>query len=435
MRFIRWLWGHIVLKSSVSWNWVKKIGRKTKEVTLRWVQKGQTVMKKIRGAIWWITQLSLLITVAGSIKWSWIPFLVVLTSVCVFDILWVTARISIPYLVEAVCFFLSPKVGRIMAQTRSGDIIAYWSNTGKTTGRKVNPQTGKMEDGREDYSGFWFKYFGAHWISFDGVYTYPIITEMHENEEKTAGDYTEVGTTARSIFLIGTYRASIIFPTSEGMLLRVKFQVRSETLHCGVALALQCWPRTMLGAVIAVLRDKFGGGKIKDLISVNHEGKIDVANSATQSINDTEVRKILDLLNTGNTGNPSMEVLCGQKIVGLNLMEIDFVHKEDRDKYLAPFLAELEKEKTITDANAAAEKTKIGAKAKKDAAIDEAAAIKELGDATAVASEALMKAFSGDATAVAKFLSLREVAKMEGLKALGGNTIVDLGDSKKGDKQ
>ncbi len=335
------------------------------------------------------------------------------------------ARVMIPRLADENKFFISPKLGRVVARRRSGKIVAFYSNL-VGTGKSANEKSGKIEKKKEVHNGSWFSWsswswwrvFGAHFIGLDDVYTYRIATEATET---TNGELTYAENEASSIFHVGSYPITAIYTSSDGVRFKVKIQLGLETVHAGIALSLPVsWTILVFRAVMAATRDYFGSKTAVEIIGGQFEGTVE-ANDKPELL-----QKILDL-NT-DTGNPALAKVCGQKIVTANF-DIDFADDKTREQFTAPY-------KAILEATAAKEKAKGEANARIENAMGEMKSAEHLalaklreGEAEANIMKALVIACDGDierATRIMEAIKLQQMAGITTLVQGGAKTPISL---------
>jgi hypothetical protein len=276
----------------------------------------------------------------------------------------------IPKLAEKKHFFLSPKLGRIMARKRGGKIIGFLDNL-VGSGKHVNKETGVIENGEVKPCGLFWELFGAHFIVFDSAYKYMLATEA---EEKKDGSLTYKETEVESIFLNGRYSITTLPVTSDGVRLKVKLQINTETLDAAVALSLPIsWTIEIFTSTLGEVRLWFGQRKVEKLIT----GK----KFSTANLDEFEKQVI--------SRNDRL-VGCGQKITKLTIIDIDFADEETKKAYSAPFVASREAQQKLTDAKAFA-----------DAATNNAKGIKEQEGARAETYKSKVESFGGNAIAAA----------------------------------
>ena len=336
--------------------------------------------------------------------------------------LYLTGRVLIPILAEKDTFFSSPKLGRIKARKRGGRIVGFFDNlVGKN--RHVNCRTGKVEEGEINYSGFWWKFFGAYFIGLDEVYKYTIAYEVIADEQEVK--YLEVE--ASSIFIEGSYSVTAIFVTKDGVSLRVSLQLKLTTIDASKALSLQIsWTIPVFKAVLAASRDYFGARNLKDLICAQNEGT-QTANEIEQINSSDFIQHILNL-NVPKIGNISLKDICGQNIDAVNLTDIELVDRKVREAFSAPFIASQEAQKQVKEAEAYANAVVIKSEGDKLAAVNLALVTTLLGNAEAGVYGKKREGLGGDSKATAQVLIAEKQSTMKGLTTLvnGGNSVLSI---------
>jgi hypothetical protein len=180
--------------------------------------------------------------------------------------------------------------------------------------------------------------------------------------------------------------------------------------------------------VLATLRDFFGSQIAADLIATSHEAgvnKIDKTGAKKNVDENSGFAEMVRQLNEDTRkagGNFGLDVLCGQEIESVTIVDIDFADKETEEAFWAPFEAERKGQADLISANYRL-KTST-----KNAAITRR-------EETAVAEtyEKKVAAFGGDSRAAALAI-LAENLKGSGLQVLGGNALVSLEGDKGGVK-
>ncbi len=350
----------------------------------------------------------------------------VLAIVALSGAIYMVGRIQIPIWADKDFLFSSPKLGRIKARRRSGRIVGFLDNlVGK--GQHVNELTGKIEPDEVRPTGFWWRRFGVRFIGLDDVYTYKIAKEATEGMD---GKFTYTEEPASSIYYEGTYPLTILLYTMEGILLRVKLQLKTITVDAAKALSLPVsWTIPLFAAVIAASRDHFGRMSTSDLISAQNEsGAIKIAG---RKIANSGFVKLIRGLNDAKKGNISLADVCGQKIEAVNVVDIDFATDQDRETFLKPYKATQEAQETANKADGEAKALIIRSTAEKDAAINQAAAIKARAEGEAAGHTAKVAAFKGNEVVAGNVIASEQLRQMTNLTVLGVSPSV-LVDSKKG---
>jgi regulator of protease activity HflC (stomatin/prohibitin superfamily) len=342
--------------------------------------------------------------------------------------LYLLGRIFIPILAEKDTFFSSPKLGRIKARRRGGRIVGFYGNLLRK-GKFVNKETGRIETGEQNSKSFFWIIFGAYFIGLDEVYNYIIAVEANEDDK---GQLHYIEKEASSIFLEGSYSLSATFITKDGVRLKVKLLLKLSTVDVTKALSLPIsWTIPVFGAVLGASRDFFGARNIKTLISTQNEGGRGII-----EINGSEyIQKIL-ALNIPQTGNVSLEEMCGQNIDAINIVDIDFADEETKKAFSAPFIAEQLAQGQVKEAEAFANALAIRSNAERLAANNVAAAITAKGNAEADVYGKKCENLGGDAKAAAQVITAEKQSEMENLTTLvngGGSTVtIPINNKKEG---
>jgi hypothetical protein len=322
-------------------------------------------------------------------------------------------RVFIPVLGAKDAFFSTPKLGRVKARGRGGKIVGFFDNIiGKN--KHVNKLTGKIEDGEVLPNNFWWNNFGAHYIGLDEIYRYQIATEAIENENYELKYEIK---DASSIFIEGSYPLTAYFVTKDGVRLKIKLQLKLTTLDVAKALSLPLsWTIPVFATVLASSRDFFGSRTTKMLIATPNEGR----NGNTDSHefrNSDYINQILSL-NEPKIGNVSLEQLCGQRIDAVNIIDIDFVDKETREAFYAPFVAEQKAEKQVMEALAYARTVKIKSEADSLAAENIALAKTKIGTAEADVYAKKHVGLGNDSKATAQVVTAEKQSEMQNITTL-----------------
>jgi hypothetical protein len=338
--------------------------------------------------------------------------------------LYLIGRIKIPELAEKEKFFSSPKLGRIKARKRGNRIIGFFDNlVGK--GKHVNPITGIVEPREILDRGFWWKHFGAVFIWLDDIHEYEIAKEAVEGDN---GELVYTTDTAHSIFVDNILPLTAKLLTADGILLLFRLQIISETVDGSKALSLPVsWTIPEFKAVYATARDFVGARKVVDLITSQNEGGT-IKIYGKEIFNSGFVPLMLNLNNSiPGEGNVSLRDTCGQKIVAVNVVDIDFVNPAEKEAFSTPIIANREAQRKVEDAKAERDAMVAIAEGEKTSAHNKAEAIRKVGAAEASVLKKKAKAIGPGASNV---LTAEAISKMTGLKVLGGNTMVGLNEER-----
>jgi hypothetical protein len=327
--------------------------------------------------------------------------------------LYLCARVYIPELAEKDVFFTSPKLGRIKARRRSGRIICFIDNLyGK--GRHTNKITGKVEDGEILPHGFWWTLFGVRFIGLDQIYTYRIAISADSGIDGTI-HYGEKE--ASSIFLEGSYPVTAILITRDGIRLKVSIQLKLTTLDAAIGLSHpNSWTIIVFADVLGKTRNFFGARNVEEIISSSNDGMaITISSDKIQQLGYEQ--EILGL-NDRKIDKISLAERCGQRIDTVNIIDIDFADEETRRAFSAPFIAKQESQRRIKEAEADAVAIAIRSEAAKNAATNNADAIRAVGGAEAEVYEEKCRSLGGDPHAAAQVLVAEKHSTMTQLGTL-----------------
>jgi hypothetical protein len=318
----------------------------------------------------------------------WVVFLIAL---------YIAGRKYIPGLAEKKRFFLSPKVGRIMARCRSGRIIGFLDNLVGSR-KHTNPETGVIEKDEVPPNGFFWELFGAYFVFFDTAYQYTLAKSAEEKEDGTL-KYEEIE--VESIFLKGMYPITTLPITKDGVRLKVKIQIDTETIDAASALSLPVsWTIKIFTFILGETRTLFGSKSVEDLITKKGFDPTKVDDFETQVI--ARNHRIKD---------------SGQQITGVTIVDIDFADPEIKRAYSAPFVASKEAQQQVANAKAFAE-----------AATNKAKGIREEEKARSATYKSKVASFGGNSLAAAIVIAAENGQGIRTLATGNQSTTVPLGN-------
>jgi hypothetical protein len=281
--------------------------------------------------------LGLILTLSGKV----LSGIIVIQIGLLLPTLHFSARIFLPNLAEAKVLVAGPKIGRIQGIRRGNKFICFIDNIvemydGKNWHVDIN---GVILEGRVtlDHSWFW-RHYGVYPIGLNDIYTYEIVTTAEENQSGKLVFGAPV--TASSIYFHGTYTLISLPFTKDGIRLKATVQIKTRTLNAATALSLpQSWTILVFVGVLATLRDFFGSNIAADLISTSHEAGINKIDrtSGVRAVNENsgfaEMVRQLNIDTSAAGGNYSLEVLCGQFVEAVTMVDIDFADETTEEAF------------------------------------------------------------------------------------------------------
>jgi hypothetical protein len=302
--------------------------------------------------------------------------------------------------IATLALYLLAELDVFLGMVPEGEIIAVMVSDkvkfyiGNIKGFWVNPETGEVSpDSKiippeiESQIPVNILGLGIFWLGvwpFAERYTYEFPRNKYVKKEGST-DYTIEAREDRadSVYFRASYPVVIEADTIEYVPLKLYLLVTTETVNVDQALfkvKSPGWLTALTAAVKATGRDFVGNSTLKAI----NQLKAEVGGSGTGR---SEFQKAIFLLNDNSTGNNSLEVALGQKIISVNFIDYDFSEaKTDPQK------AAMKKFDLAMDADAAVE-----AKRKKDTETDgEENRIRKIGAANAASAQLMTEAVRGN---------------------------------------
>jgi len=316
----------------------------------------------------------------------------------------IIARISFAKLAAAKILFVSPKLGRIVLIERSEGRLKRYIGNLRGFDKHVQESTGHVEDGEEKRPGWdllWHIY-GVRFIGLDTVYEYDIKVDELTYDESGKPVLTRVVKKATSIHYQGYYYQLLkniaVGGNSEvNMLLGLNL----ETVHAGHSLKYKQpdWVETYMGKSASLFRE------IVEAIPLDKINKIAAERNGGPTTTSV-ARLMINTLGTDTEGNPSTTTTVGQRLIGLNIITVDFVKGGIQQAMEQTSL----NEELAKAAVAQAEGLRLVAE-------KNAAAIELVGGAENRVLEGAVKA-AGDGDKLARIERSRSIGKLDGLQVL-----------------
>lgn len=250
-----------------------------------------------------------------------------LIGVCMFVLaMHIIARIMLTVLASKKILFVSPKLGRIVAIERAKGKLSYYIGNLKGYGKHVDRSTGYVVP-EEEYRwwDFLWNVYGVKFIGLDSVHEYDL--EIKDVTTDTTSDkptVTSVVKHAKSIHFQGYYYQELkkvaVGGNSEINLL---IGINLETTHAGHSLKYKDpdWLARVLGQTSSFTRETFAPIPLSEVNIIRAEKD----NSPTMK---SFAKQMIDALNNSVEGNPSLKETVGQMIIGVNIINLDFVKNE-----------------------------------------------------------------------------------------------------------
>jgi len=343
-------------------------------------------------------------------------------------VLYYVAKLIITRMAEQKNFFVTVKMGRIVAIKRAGRIVRYIGNL-LGTGFHINEETGKREPGEAKITSLLWFLFGVRWLGLDEVYTY----NFEILEIDNGGNEKITPATAESIYSTGSYLVTIDHAeTSEGIPIKLVARFNLDTIDAGKSLKFPNWLIIVKDPIKSAMRDFVGSNKIANILKTKYEGEPE----KTTDINDKQLELLKLILNLNNDeGNINLVELVGQHIRSFHITQIIIQDERYKERIQAPANAEKDATVMIITANAIANKRVIEATAELTASQKEAEGITAIGEANNAVLEGRVKALGGnvkDAVNIEKWKGIGGLKELRGTLVIGNSPLIFDNKDKKG---